>query len=103
MNSKKIWLLLLLIAMSYSVVHDYTIDMLDSDKCSVEEYVSEHTNINPDTEGDICDVHFVYHLSYICPIELSSLTSIKKEEDFFMHDELFFSWNNFNFFKPPIA
>ena len=103
MNSKKIWLFALLIAMSYSVMHDYAFNILDDDRCSVQEYVSELSVPNSNTDGDLCDVHFEYHTSFLCPIELVSLPKMEKIEDFFIHNKIFLSRNFFDFFKPPTA
>jgi len=51
--------------MSFSILHEYTFAMIDEDHCSVVEYANEIAG--PVDKGDICDIHFEYHLSYILP------------------------------------
>ena len=66
MNIKKIWTLLLLLAMSFSIVHAYAFSAIEADHHgSVHEYIQELSV--PTDHGDICDIHFEYHVSYLLP------------------------------------
>ncbi len=63
---RKIWTLLLLLSMSFSVVHAYAFSAIQDDHCSsVHEYVQELST--PIDHGDLCDIHFEYHVSYLLP------------------------------------
>lgn len=101
MNSKK-WSILLLIAMSFSLVHDYAF-LLHDDQHSVKEYVSQLETPASSMSSDLHDTHFEYHVAYIFPTKSASLSNMKREKTIFTYNEIFLSWNYFNFFKPPIA
>lgn len=103
MNSKNIWSLLLLIAMSFSLVHDYTFVSLDNDKHSVQEYISELTTHSSNKDGFKHDIHSEYHNLYLCPTNTLLFSNTEKVESTFQYNEIFLSWNYFNFYKPPIA
>jgi len=103
MNSKKIWSLLLLVAISFSLAHDYTFTVLDDQHHSVQEYLSELTTPDSNTDGFIHNIHSEYHTIDICPIELLSFSYTEKIKSIFQHNEIFLSRNYSNFFKPPIA
>jgi len=103
MNSKKVWSFLLLIAMSYSFVHDYAFNIFHDEHHSVQEYVSELTTLTSSEIGDIHDVHFEYHVKYIFQSEFVSSLAKDGKETFFPHNKIFLSWKYFNFFKPPIV
>lgn len=103
MKSKKIFSLLLLFALSFSVVHDYTFAILDNHSSSVEAYVAE---LNPNLgkhKDTLCDIHFEYHMPYTFASKSHSLPAMEKADSFFTYNETFFSLKYFNFLKPPIA
>jgi len=103
MNPKKVLSILLLVAMSYSMVHDYAF-LFHDDHHSVEEYVSQlEIPVTDSVDNDLHDTHFEYHMSYICQSKLVSFSDIEKEETVFPHNEIIYSRNSFNFLKPPIA
>lgn len=102
MNSKKIFSLLLLFSISFSIVHDYTFTFLENENHSTKDYMSEFKI--PSSDADIlCDIHFKYHTSYTFVSPSLPLQNIMKNEITFLHSETFTSRNYFNFFKPPIA
>lgn len=103
MNSKKVWSLLLLFAMSFSIAHDYSFMIIENDKHSVKEYISELTASVPDTKELSHQLHGEFHVLEIATNELFSFGKIEKEINRFFYNEIVFSFNYFNFFKPPIA
>ena len=103
MNSKKIYSFLLLFAISFSVMHDYTFAVLDNHGSSVKEYVSEMSPSMDKKNDNLCDIHFEYHTTYTFPAISITLTSIGKIESFFTYNEIFLSQKQFDFLKPPIA
>jgi len=63
MNTKQLTTFFILIALSFSLVHEFAFTLYDEKKCNVSEYISE---LNAPVEcGDICDIHYEYHQSYI--------------------------------------
>ncbi|MDA7817042.1 hypothetical protein N9A28_02510 [Sulfurimonas sp.] len=65
MKSKSIVALALLFIMSFSLLHEFTFAYLDDDHCTTAEYVAELEG--PIEKGDICDIHYEYHNTYILP------------------------------------
>jgi len=103
MNVRKLCSFLLLIAMSFSLVHDYEFVHLDDEHCSAQEYVHELTLPSSELDGDIHTTHFDHHISYILPLNISVLSKIDKNNASFTNNTLFTSYNSFDFLKPPIA
>ncbi len=104
MNSKKIWSLLLLFAISLSVVHDYTFAVLDDKHSSMEAYVTELSSPVMGEHADmLCDIHFEYHTPYLLLDNSISFPIVDTQDSLFAYDEIFLSLDYFNFFKPPIA
>ena len=68
MKKKNLLSLLLLFTMGFQVVHAYAIDMLDTHECEVNEYVVEFSQpISDDISGDICNIHFSFHIAFLVP------------------------------------
>ena len=104
MNSKKIWSLLLLFAISFSVVHDYTFAVLDDKHSSMEAYVTELSSPVMGEHADmLCDIHFEYNTPYLFLDNPISFPIVDTQDSLFAYDEIFLSLDYFNFFKPPIA
>lgn len=75
--------ILLLIAMSFSTLHAFTISLLDDDHCNVSEYVQEIEQPLSDTlSGDVCDIHHEFHVPFLLPetpVTVESTQSIVTE------------------------
>jgi hypothetical protein len=87
--------------MSFSIVHEYVFAIYDEDHCSVSEYVLELEA--PSNHGDICDIHFEYHSSYI--LTQNNVFSYAKRLNFttlFIHNSYDFKANP-DLLKPPIV
>ncbi|PHR59392.1 MAG: hypothetical protein COA44_00130 [Arcobacter sp.] len=91
----------MLIAMSYSLVHDFTFSVLHDEQHSVKEYISELTI--PAANEDIHDIHFEYHTAFVFPLKFIFLQNVIREETVFAHNKVFLSRSHFEFFKPPIT
>ncbi len=101
MKFKSITTLVLLFALGFSVVHEYAFAFYDKEHCSVTEYVHELSA--PTSHGDICDIHFEYHQSFL----LSKKTSVPVIEYLSLvqrtNNESYSFQIHTNLFKPPIA
>jgi len=106
MKKNKFIVLLLLFAISFSTLHAFAIDFLDTDKCNVSEYVEEIANESAHHDehesGDVCSVHYLFHIAFILPSSEDFISSK------FLHDNPLFTHLNYNynnkenFLKPPI-
>ena len=76
MKLKSIITFSILLALSFSIVHEFTFAALDENQCSVSEFVSEFDA--PTGSDDICDIHYEYHQAYMFPSIDTSLLSIDK-------------------------
>lgn len=103
MNSKKIWSFLLLIAISFSLAHDYAFVILDNDHHSVQEYTSELTTHDLNKDGFKHDIHNECHVIGIYVAEIPFFSNAKKIESSFQYNDVFLSRSHFNLLKPPIA
>ncbi|MGE4419259.1 MAG: hypothetical protein AB7D38_05440 [Sulfurimonas sp.] len=104
MNLKKIWLLLLLSAITFSVTHDYAFAALGENHCSVNSCISETSVIDLNEEADtLCKIHVEYHAAYPFTQKLVYIPTIQKRDTLFKYNKTFLSLDYFNFFKPPIA
>jgi len=103
MKTKKVWSVLLLIAMSFSFLHDYAFNLLDNHQHSVQKYISELSAPTSNVAIDIDNIHFEFHMSYIIPAKLISLQTVEGEDTLFIYNNVLRSWKYFNFFKPPIV
>ncbi len=54
--------------MSFSIVHAYAIEALDTHDCHVNEYVQEFSQpLNNDMSDDVCNIHYEFHTAFILP------------------------------------
>jgi len=101
MKRKSLVTLVLLFVMSFSILHEYTFAMIDEDHCSVSEYANEIAG--PVHKGDICDIHYEYHMAYLLPSEQkypqTSYINTKPR----IHKESYKFTQNLDFIKPPIS
>ena len=71
MKKNKLLTFLLLLAMSFQVVHAFAIDALDTHSCEVSEYVVEFSQpISDDITGDICNIHSEFHNTFLVPEQI---------------------------------
>ncbi len=105
MKNNKLVTLVLLFAISFSTLHAFAIDFLDTDKCNVSEYVEEIANesAHHDHEsGDVCSVHYLFHTAFLVPVHVEFISEINTE-DKPLSTQSSYTYNNLeNFLKPPI-
>jgi len=85
MKLKNIITFSILIALSFSIVHEFAFAAFDENQCSVSEFISELDA--PTGVDDICDIHYEYHQAFmysnmdisIPEIDKISELQIKKE------------------------
>lgn len=85
--------------MSFSVVHEYAFAFYDEDHCSLIEYVDELQA--PSSHGDICDLHFVYHVTYILPSQSLPQFSMPRDGFFSNANEAYIAYTPSELYKPP--
>ena len=104
---KKLINLILLIAISFSVAHGVVLDIHQDEHCSVQEYVAEFSQpINHDMDehaGDLCNSHFMLHISFLIPTSFSLLEidKFRSIEPFYAHLNVYHYQENT--FRPPIG
>ena len=104
---KKLIHLTLLIAISFSIAHGIFLDIHQDSHCSVQEFAEEFSHpIEHDLEehnGDLCNSHFMLHLSFLVPTSFT-LEEIKVD---FRVEPFYTTLNHYHYksstFRPPIA
>ncbi|MDF1875620.1 hypothetical protein JHD48_07720 [Sulfurimonas sp. SAG-AH-194-I05] len=99
MKRKKLVSLVVLFVLSFSVVHEYAFAYFDDNHCTAVEYVSELET--PSNHGDICDIHFEYHQSFVLQ-QLPHLSLFQKDSLSLLSDKETYTFETkLLFFKPP--
>jgi len=98
--------LLILISISFSIAHGVIIDTHQDNHCSINEFVVEFSEpLTHDIEehnGDLCNTHFMLHISFILPINFL-LEAIKIDKDRVEINPFTYSYIYLdNTFRPPI-
>jgi len=102
MKKQRLIAFFLLLSMSFSMLHAYVIDELDTHPCTASEYVHNFTADSDCQSEDICHLHHFFHIAFLLPLTQSVVThkhfrqipqSTQKIYDFNSHN---------NFLKPPI-
>ena len=75
---KKLIHSILLIAISFSIAHGVVLDIHQDDHCSIKEFVAEFSqpiqHELDEHDGDLCNTHFMLHVSFLLPSSFSLLT-----------------------------
>jgi len=90
--------------MSFSVLHAFVIEALDTHACQVSEYVHDinEQEIEELSQGDICHIHHFFHISFIIPDVQVALPYKKFSQKPSSRDTIY-EYNSYaNFLKPPI-
>lgn len=101
MKEKKLVLLVLLLVMSFSLVHEFAFAYFDDDHCTTSEYIAELEG--PTEHGDICDIHYEYHNAYILPQNNTVLHEIRISYKQVSRDYSYLFKTYSKTIKPPIA
>ena len=97
MQTRKFWSFALLIAFTFSLIHEYAYSK--QEHCTIQGYVQEFTQ--PAHHGDICDTHFVYHATYILPDQIKINPQTKESERLILEKKIQLSEPIFGFYRPP--
>ena len=108
MKLKSLITLSLMLALSFSIIHEYAFTFYDDEHCNTAEYVQEFQGPNlhnnyPDSRNDLCDVHYGYH--HPCILSQYDILSHIGTTNFFTipKDDLYHFKNYSKTIKPPIA
>lgn len=93
--------LALLFIMSFSLVHEFAFTYFDDDHCTASEYVAELEG--PTEHGDICDIHYEYHNTYILPQNNTLLNEIRISYKQVSRDDSYLFKTYSKTIKPPIT
>lgn len=104
MKRQRLIAIFLLFAMTFSSLHAFAIDLLDTDHCSTQHYVLElEQSPSAELHGDVCDIHHAFHVPFVLleTLHLFNTPTVAEIplDTVLGHD--FFSYDNF--LKPPIT
>ena len=103
MKKIKLINLILLFALSFSALHAFAIDVLDSN-VHVAEYVSEISGEDENHDSkSICQIHHIFHTLFILPQNISLISEIKTLKVVLKSDKKYNFSDSQKFFKPPIS
>jgi len=104
---EKILSLLLLVVMSFSIAHGVVLDIHQDEHCSVQEFVAEFSQpIQHEIDehnGDLCNSHFMLHLSFLLPTHFALFEIIEDEYQHQFKIPLSTYSHVNNSFRPPIV
>lgn len=112
MKIKSFITLSLLLAISFSIVHEYAFAFYDDKHCNTTEYVEEfqgsvaHDSDSHESsahEDDICDIHFEYHQAFLLLPDSSLLQEHDLRSNIILTKETYQFQTYLKFIKPPIA
>lgn len=101
MKLKSIITFSILLALSFSIMHEFAFAQFDEEHCSVSEYISEFEA--PNNCGDICDTHYEYHQAYMFPSKTISIDAVNKTSELIIKKESYAFSINLDLIIPPIA
>jgi hypothetical protein len=104
---KKLISLILLIAISFSIAHGVVLDTHQDNHCSVQEFAEEFSHPIQhdidDHDGDLCNTHFMLHISFLVPTSFSLLEVEQVEQIISGYLHLNDYHYQENTFRPPIG
>ena len=103
MKKRKLLTFVLLFALSFTSLHAFVIDALDTHSCNAHEYVQEFSAQDIPINGDICHIHAAFHTVVILSelsISLESMT-LNAVPHFFINSYEYTPYNTL--FKPPVT
>ena len=112
MKMKSFVTLSLLLAISFSIVHEYAFAFYDDNHCDTTEYVEEFqgpvahdidSHESSGHEDDICDIHFEYHQAFLLLPDPFLLQDHDLRSNIILTKETYPFQTNLKFIKPPIA
>ena len=101
MKNRTLLTFIILFAFTFTIVHEYIFTSLNTSCSNINEYVLEMDT--PTSHGDICDIHFEYHQSFLLPPSHFINDNISVKNITFL-DKTFYILHIYSeFLKPPIA
>jgi len=97
---KKFVTLVLLLSVSFQILHAFAFVEIEKNVCTVEEYTQELSE--PTNYGDVCDIHFEYHHSYILTDNINIIDLIILKRPIERTKEIFINSKISSPFRPPI-
>ncbi len=101
MKLKSIITFSIILALSFSIVHEFAFAAFDKNQCSVSEFVNELDA--PTGADDICDIHFEYHQAYMFPTPTLSIQKIDKISEPQTKKETYTKQTCLDLIIPPIS
>lgn len=101
MKLKNIITFSILLALSFSALHEFAFADFEEEHCSISEYISEFEA--PNDCGDICDIHYEYHEASMFPPKKFYMQNVDKISKSIMLKENYDFWVNLNLVIPPIS
>jgi len=103
MKRRKLLTFVLLFALSFTSLHAFVIDALDTHSCNAHEYVQEFSAQDIPINGDICHIHAAFHTVVILSEFSISLenTTLNAIPHFFISSYEYTPYNTL--FKPPVT
>ena len=90
----------LLISISFQVLHAFAFTEIEKNACTVEEYTQELSG--PVNHDDVCDIHFEYHHSYILVDNISFIDFTILKNSIQRTKEILTDSGISSLFRPPI-
>jgi len=104
---KRLINIIILISISFSIAHGVMLDTHQDEHCSIQEFVAEFSEpIQHEIDqhkGDICNTHFMLHISFLIPTTFT-LTEIEDSEYVTPYISITYYYIDLsNSFRPPIV
>ncbi|MEN4045659.1 MULTISPECIES: hypothetical protein [Sulfurimonas] len=100
---KRLLTFVLLLSMSFNILHAYAIEVLETDPCQVSEYVHEFSNNSETADNCICQLHHCFHIAFILP-EINIPFARENFSQKPYSNIKIYEFNSYdNFLKPPIS
>jgi len=96
----------LLTVMLFSIAHGVVLRDDFDDHCSLQEYVTEFSQPiehHDEHKGDLCETHFMFHLSFLLPESVVFFTNRSIESQIVYELHLNDAYYHENTFRPPIS
>ena len=99
MKLKSIITFSILLALSFSIMHEFTFTLLDEEQCSVSDYVNELDA--PTGVDELCDIHYEYHQAYMFPQKQFYMQNVDEISELIIEDKSYNFSLNLDLIIPP--
>ena len=101
MKIKNIVTFLLLLSISFSVVHAYAIEILDTEESHLSGYILESSHTDTKHDDKVCDIHNAFHTVFILPTNIILKKDISASQNPIFRPKNY-TYNSLqNLLKPP--